>query len=104
MHVIDNALNTDQTIEQNTELTEQGIINANVDVLTGATFIVRGRINGNLSIGDQAQVQIHGLVNGSVQNDGGRLEVFGRVEGVVRHQRGETRIADDAEVREYVQA
>lgn len=39
MHVISNALDTDQTIEQNTELTEQGVINADVDVLTGATFI-----------------------------------------------------------------
>jgi hypothetical protein len=102
MHIIDNALNTDQKIEQNTELTEQGIINANVDVLSGATFIVKGRINGNLSVGDRAQVQIHGLVNGLVRNEGGRLEVFGKVDGVVRHHRGQTEIADDAEVREYV--
>ena len=102
MHVIDNALNTDQSIEQNTELTEQGIINANVDVLSGATFIVKGRINGNLSIGDRAQVEIHGLVNGSVRNDGGTLQVRGKVDGVLRHLCGDTRIADDAEVREYV--
>jgi hypothetical protein len=81
------------------KFTLQGMIKGSVIVDSGGVFHLRGLVSRDLSLEPGSQADLRGLVIGDVVNRGGRLRVFGRISGALRHEAGETLVHPRAVVR-----
>ena len=79
-----------------------GIIVGNVVVKSGKILDVSqsGLIIGRLNLETGSTVSIRGRLDGNAVNLGGKLEVFGTVNGRIEKKGGSTIIHDEAVVRE----
>jgi cytoskeletal protein CcmA (bactofilin family) len=79
MKVEEGKIEGDITVDEEFQL--NGIISGNITVVTGGSLILHGTCLGNLVIERDALANIHGTVVGDVENQGGKLEVHGTVDG-----------------------
>lgn len=87
-------------IEQDTVLEDDliltGVINGDVIVKEGVHFNLNGMVSGNLLVSNNSSVFINGVLNGDVKNNGGNLEIYGRVKGNIIKVSGKTFIDKNA--------
>ena len=69
-----------------------GIIKGSVKVLDGAVIRFNGMVEKNLTVEQGGYAVINGMVKGNVINDGGKLEIYGYIKGVVKELSGKTYI------------
>jgi hypothetical protein len=89
-------------IEGNTILNEDtelhGMIVGTTTVCEGTVLALHGMVVGDLVLRPDSTVHLHGMVCGDVRNEGGRLDVFGMVQGRVIRADGLTIIHPKAVV------
>ena len=70
-----------KVIKENTTITN--IYNGNISVVNNSTLNIIGIVNGNIAIDSNCFCNIHGVVNGIVYNNGGIVNVFGKVSSLI---------------------
>lgn len=60
-----------------------GMITVEATVEAGCTLYLHGMVTGNLIVKAGATAIVNGMVNGTVQNEGGQVEIYGKVDRVV---------------------
>lgn len=69
-----------------------GSLRGNLIVGSFAEVELRGLAVGNVTVLGSGRLTIRGTVHGDVTNSGGRLEVFGRINGHLRERAGLTTV------------
>lgn len=91
-------IENDVTIKEDTVL--KGMIVGNVNVIEYTEFHLRGTVVGNLNINENTLVILRGTVNGDVVNNGGKLEIYGMINGRLFKESGETFIDEKAVIED----
>lgn len=97
MRIINDKIEGDTSIKEDTQL--NGMIVGKTTVAEGIQLDLHGMIVGNLIVGKSSTVHIFGTIVGDAVNDGGRLEVYGVVNGKIFRNAGDTSVDTRAIVR-----
>ena len=81
MKIEHGKIDGDLIIEDSLEL--HGMVTGNIQVLRDSTLFLHGTCCKNLIIKAGGAAKVHGMVSGNVNNEGGKLDVFGTVIGSV---------------------
>lgn len=76
-----------------------GMVTGSVVVNKGGTLYLHGSCLQNLTINKGGCVYLFGTVSGNVDNLGGYLEIYGRIDGFLRTETGKTTIDNKAFLR-----
>jgi cytoskeletal protein CcmA (bactofilin family) len=96
MHTVRTKLEGDVVFSRDTML--DGTVSGSARVTPGTLLDLRGMIAGDLTLEPNSVVELRGTVNGNVTNIGGRLEVYGVVNGSVFARSGQTTVDPKAVV------
>ena len=97
MKIVMDKIRGDTIIDEDTQL--NGMIVGKTTVSECTQLELNGMVVGNLVLKKASTVYLYGMVVGDVINEGGRLEVFGTVNGIVVRKNGETLIDTRAIIR-----
>ena len=97
MRLFNDKIEGNTSINEDTQL--NGMIVGDTTVLENTMFELNGMIVGNLIIKKSSTVYLYGTVTRDVVNEGGRLEVFGTVNGKVFRKDGDTLVDSRAIIR-----
>lgn len=86
-------------LEIDDDFTLLGMVTGNITVLDGGTLELNGTCHRDLIVEKGATVSLNGTVKGNVHNRGGRLEVYGIIDGRLHKEAGESFIDDRAIIR-----
>jgi hypothetical protein len=100
MRTITERIRGETIIREETQI--QGIVNGRVYVDRGGNLLHQGMIIGTVTVEKGSEANIFGFVKGDVINNGGKLTVFGTVNGTVRTESGTTKIDKDAFIKEQL--
>jgi cytoskeletal protein CcmA (bactofilin family) len=84
------------------EFTVSGMINGNITVGLGGTFILYGMCLQTVTIQKGGTAKLYGMVQKDVINEAGKLELHGTVHGAVKTINGETVISPTAVVTQGI--
>ena len=87
-------INGDYTIDADLEF--HGMVTGNATVIKNVNLILHGMICKSLSVEKDGFAVIYGTISGDLVNKGGRVEVFGMVNGKLIENYGETIIHSGA--------
>jgi cytoskeletal protein CcmA (bactofilin family) len=80
------------------EMTLNGQVVGTVTVVQGGHLILNGMVSRNVSVDAGGVARINGMVVGDVINNGGAVEIFGRVKGHVHELAGRTLVHSSASI------
>lgn len=86
-------------LEVTGSLALHGMVTGNIRVLEGGKLELYGMCGGNLLIEEHAAASVFGTVDGDAENRGGRLAIFGVINGRLCDASGDTKVAPGAVVK-----
>ncbi|HEX9987006.1 MAG TPA: polymer-forming cytoskeletal protein [Chloroflexia bacterium] len=97
MQVLHGQVTEDITLEEDLRL--HGMVVGSVTVSPNVTLELNGYVTENVIVLPGARVELHGRVGGNVRNTGGRLKVWGVIDGLLMREAGDTIVYSGARVR-----
>ena len=94
MHIENGQIDGDIEVTQDFQL--NGVVNGNVSVISGATFILNGIVMKDINITATSSCNLNGTVMGNVVNNGGTVNIEGVVNGIII---GSTNISPNAVIK-----
>jgi cytoskeletal protein CcmA (bactofilin family) len=76
-----------------------GMVTGNLTVSAGGMAVIHGMVAGNLIVKPRGEAILQGMICGNAVNEGGTLEIYGVVVGVLDASEGTTTVADGAVIQ-----
>ena len=90
MEIFSGKIEGDEIMQRDLRLL--GMITGSATVNSGVSLELSGMVIGDLIVDEGATVELHGMVGGDVTNKGGRLNVYGMIQGRLFKSSGETHV------------